>query len=608
MRILEMCRLAAALIMVLAISACGGGGGGSSDTPSTSVLSKATVTVNNVARDYHYYLPSNLDALKEDNIKGIRVVISFHDQGQTSEANANETHWNELAEANGFVVIYPDAVNGTWNTTLSASGPDDLTYVWTAWSDIRTKYNVSDTNAVYPTGFGAGAVMANQLAMMGPVIGYLAPISAVAGIDGVANPAVFALPKTAYTFPANPGAVTISTATPFGKSLPPTTMSVWLLSTKSGANVTQQADYWKTQNAVAATPTTTSDGSFDTTVYKNAANAFQEVRISTAKSPALSGKALSQYLWTNMFSKVIRFKDDDRVNGSLHQTKTSTELGLKDTTRTFSDAAMKDRRFLTYVPSNYAALTAGSGTVPLVLNFHGVRGSAWWQATNTDYIATAEKYGFIVVFPQGIGGSFTSSLSQYTSTVNYDVQYMLELMAYLKTQYKIDSSRIFATGVSAGAAFTNRLIVEYPEIFAGAAPCYSGHFSASTYQNYQSYPQIRTDVPLPIWQCRGGTEPDTAYPGGAAGQEAARHFWRVIVNGYPDSATEEAAVPTSTTTYGPDGRKHVKYFHGAKADYAFQVTDYVPHFWAPGGQAELMWTQMFSHYKRGPWGVLTYTP
>ena len=597
------------LATVLTVGACGGGGG-SNDSPTpppTSVLAKGTVTVNNVARDYHYYLPSNLADLKEDNIKGIRVVISFHDKGQTSQVNADETRWNEIAEANGFVVIYPDAVDGTWNTTLSKTGPDDLTYVWTAWSDIRSKFNVSDTNAVYPTGFGQGATMANQLAMMGPVIGYLAPISAVAGIDGVADPAVFKLPKTEYTFPSTPGAIKLSAATPFGGSLPTTAMSVWLLSTKPGTNVTQQADYWKTLNAVASTPTMTSDASFDTTVYKNATNGFQEVRLSTFKDPAISGKALSQYLWTNMFSKVIRFKDDDRVNGSLHETKTSTELGLKDSTYTFSDAAKGKRRFLVYVPRNYNSIIS-SGSLPLVINAHGVRGSAWWQAMNTDYISAAEKYGFIAVFPQGVGAVFNGEITQNKSTVNYDVQYMLELIAYLKSQYKIDSTRIFMTGVSAGAAFTNRVVVEYPELFAGAAPCYSGHFSAAIYTNYKTYPQIRTDVPLPIWQCRGGTEPDTAYPGGAAGQEAARHFWRVVVNGYPDSATEDAAVPTSTATLGPDARKHLKYFTGAKANYVWQTTDYVPHFWAPGGQADLMWSQMFSHYRRNPDRSLTYTP
>lgn len=601
-------QLLTAIAIAVGVMACGGGGGdgpdgGSPTAPAEIAMATGTVTVNNVARDYDYYLPSNLDALKVFNIKNIRVVVSFHADGQTVQDNAQQTRWHELAEANGFVVIFPRAVDGRWNLKNSA---DDLAYVHAAWSDIRQKFNVSDTNAVYPTGFGTGASMAHQLAMMGPVIGYMPPISAVAGIDGVADPAVFALPRTQYTYPEQPGAVVRSDATPFGASLPATAMSVWLMSTKAGTDVSQQADYWKIQNDVRATPVTTSDNAFDTTTYRNADNPFQEVRISTARATTLTGKALSEYIWTNMFSKVIRFKNDDRVNGTLVAMKSEADLGLIDATHKFSEAARGDRRFLTYLPKDYATRVARGEKLPLVLNFHGIRGSAWWQAINTDYVPAAEKYGFIAVFPQGLDSVFSSTISRDTPAVNYDVQYVVELLEYLKSVYQIDATRVYATGVSAGAAFTNRVIVEYPQLFAAAAPCYSGYLSATVYQNYRSYPQIRTDVPLPIWQCRGGTEPDTAFPGGAAGQEAGRNFWRVVVNGHAAAATEDEAMPTSTATLGPERRKHVKYFTGAKANYVWQVTDYTPHFWAPE-QADLMWREMFSRYQRNADGSLTYT-
>ncbi|MGY8524451.1 alpha/beta hydrolase family esterase [Paracidovorax citrulli] len=607
-------RAAASLSLVAALAACGGDDDNKpapapvEPPPAIQGLASGTVTVNGVAREYHYYLPSNLEALKARNLKNIRIVMSFHDQGESVLQNAHKTRWHELGEEKGFVVIYPSAVNGNWNTAAAASGPDELAYVHAAWSDIRARFNISDTNAIYPTGFGKGASMANQLAMMGPVIGYLAPISAVAAIDGVAEPAIFALPKTEYRFPATPGAVQRSEATPYGRSLPPTAMSVWQITTKPGTALNQQVDYWKQMNKVDAAAVPAGDASFDTTVHRNADNPFQEVRVSTAKEPALSGKALSEYLWTNMFSKVIRFKNDDRVNGTLVAFKTEEELGLKEVTRGFSEAAGGERRYLTYLPSNYEALAASGNGLPLVFNFHGIRGSAWWQAINTDFIAAAEKNGFIAVFPQGLNAVFSSELTENTAKVNYDVQYILELIDQLKSEYKIDTTRIFASGVSAGAMFTNRLIVEYPQVFAGAAPCYSGSFSAAVYNNYRNYPQIRTDVPIPVWQCRGGTEADNTFPNGAAGQEAARRFWRVVVNGHAEAATEEEAVPTRTATYGPEDRRHVKYFTGAKADYAWQVTDYVPHFWHPGGQAELMWTEMFAKYRRNADGTLSTQP
>lgn len=80
--------------------------------------------------------------------------------------------------------------------------------------------------------------------------------------------------------------------------------------------------------------------------------------------------------------------------------------------------------------------------------------------------------------------------------------------------------------MSQGAAFTNRIAVQYPHLFAAIAPCYSGHLNAASYSD----PIVRTDVLLPVWQCRGVNEVPTDYPGGAAGEAAARVFWRETVN------------------------------------------------------------------------------
>jgi poly(3-hydroxybutyrate) depolymerase len=590
-------------------ASCGGSGSSTPEPEAPLNLPTAKVTVGGVDRQYTYYLPSNLDALKTYNIKNIRVVVSFPENGETAIQNAQKTRWHEIAEEKGFVVIYPEAVNRTWNTNLAVNGPNDLAYVHAAWSDIRTKFNVSDTNAVYPTGFRTGAAMASQLAMMGPVPGYLPPIAALAAIDGTADPAIFSLPETRYTYPTTPGNVTIAPETTFGNSLPNTKMAVWLISsnTNSNTNFTQQANYWKQKNEVDSTTDMVATG-ITSKSFKNTANPLQEVRLSQYNESSLSGKSLSYYLWENMFKDVIRFKNDDRQNGTLNRFKTEKELGLVDETVKFSEQAKGERRFLTYIPSNYAQLVAKNGSVPLMLNFHGIRGSGWWQAINTDYVQAAEKNGFIAVFPQGVDAVFNSDLSKGSYTVNYDVKFILELLDYLKGKYKLDTTRIFTGGVSAGSMFANRLILEYPQLFAGAALCYSGHMNADVYKNHQSYPQIRTDIPIPVWQCRGGTEGPTTFPSGEAGQEAARNFWRVVVNGHAASATEDAAAPTVSVTAGPDNRKHIRYFRGAKADYAWSTTDYVPHFWHPGGQADLMWKELFSHYSRNSDGTLNYAP
>ena len=125
------------------------------------------------------------------------------------------------------------------------------------------------------------------------------------------------------------------------------------------------------------------------------------MRISTFKTPALSGKALSEKIWNEMFSKVLRFLDDTRVNGSLHPWESIAQMGLTEESKEFSATAGGKQRWLTYLPSNYAALTAGGKKLPLVFSLHGRKGSARWQAMMTQWHKVAEAKGFIMIYPQG---------------------------------------------------------------------------------------------------------------------------------------------------------------------------------------------------------------
>jgi poly(3-hydroxybutyrate) depolymerase len=588
-----------AAFTALALIACGGG----DSTPATPeaglpVVTKS-ITVNGVARTYSVYVPSTMAALLESDARQVPIIFSFHDQGQTGEDNAKATRWAEVAEAKGFVVAFPSALNGTWNTTptaaASATGTDELAFVKAVWTLFQQApstpggLNLSSGNPVYLTGIGTGAAIAQQLAMVGSNLSSMQVISAVAGIQGTAPAAIFSLPAG---------------ATPAGASLPVTTTSVWLIRNSTATPTeTQQLNYWKTLNAVATTPTTTSDSAFDTTTYSNAVNIRQEVRLSTFKTPAISGQALSEKIWNEMFSKVCRFLDDTRVNGSLHPWESISQMGLTEESNTFSAAAGGKQRWLTYKPSNYAALTAGGAKIPVVFSLHGRKGSARWQAMMTQWHKVAEAKGFLMIYPQGPLATWDCSLSKDPAAINPDVQYFLELLTYLKTKYAIDPTRVYLNGTSMGSFFANVIGVQYPAIFAALAPCYSGHLSTDQYTNYAQYPTMRVDIPMPVWQCHGGDEPASAFPGN---QEAARKFWRETVNHYAAAATEDAAVPTRTEIRTDTaGRKVINIFEGGLADYRWQVTDYVPHFWNLPDQAEQMWDDMFSHYVRNANGTLT---
>ena len=599
----------------VALGGCGGDGDSNSGsaTVDRSVVKKS-ITVNGVAREYFLYVPSNMAALLASDARQVPIVFSFHDQGQTGEDNAKATRWANVAEANGFVVAFPGAMGGKWNTTMSSTGGDELAFVKAIWTDFQqaTSLNLSSGNPVYLTGIGTGAAMANALTMVAANLSSIQVISAVAGIRGTADSAIYNLPVG---------------ATPVGASLPVSSMAVWLIKDAAdtlSAGETRQISYWSKQNAVAVSAKTSSDDAFDTISYTNIANPLQEVRISSFKNQALSGQALSEKIWNEMFSKVSRFLDDTRVNGSLHSWESIKEMGLIEESKEFSTAAGGKQRWLTYLPSNYATLTASGKKLPLVFSLHGRKGSARWQAMMTQWQKVAEKKGFVVVYPQGPSATWDAGISK-TPAPNTNVQYFLELMAELKTKYAVDPTRIYLNGTSMGALFSNRMAVQYPELFAAIAPCYSGHLSSDVYVNWNQYQEVKTNVPLPVWQCAGGDEPYTSFPGGATGQEEARTFWRVTVNKstataapttrpYDDRSPEstsnpnvtkvwEDTVPASTTQVL--GRKTIKIFSDGLAEYRWQITDYVPHFWHLSDQAEQMWDDMFSHYVRNADGTLT---
>ncbi|WP_029909931.1 alpha/beta hydrolase family esterase [Pelobacter seleniigenes] len=576
------------LAMLFVLNACDSDS--NHDKSESLSLVEASVTVGDEQRTFSLYLPSNYDDLYESDARQIPLVFSFHDDGETGQISADNTRWQEIAEENGFVVVFPNAIDGSWNTSRSADGADEVAFTLAIWEYIRSEYTLSSGNPVYLTGIGTGGSVAQQVAMIGSNLSTIQVISAVASIRGTADDAVFNLPTGSE---------------PAGASLPYTSMAVWMMTDNDSLSTaeTKQAQYWKGENlnniAATATGTDISDENFTTTSYQNVDNSLSEVRISTFKSPELTGKELSRTIWNDMFSKVLRFLDDTRVNGSLHPWESIAEMGLIEESKKFSEAAGGTHRWLTYLPSNYGALTANGGKLPLVLSLHGRKGSARWQGMLTQWHVTAEKHGFIAVYPQGTNATWQFDFATELVGPNPDVEYILELLQELESKYAIDTSRVILNGTSMGAYFTNRIAVEYPELFAGIAPCYSGHLLPDMYENYTNYPTIRTDVPIPVWQCRGGDEPDNAYPFGIDSQEAARKFWRVVINGYPEApdGVEDNATPTETQI---DGRKTTKIFNDGSglAEYRWQVTDYVPHFWPPKDQAEKMWTEMFSKYQR----------
>src|SRR2546430_3020498 len=107
----------------------------------------------------------------------------------------------------------------------------------------------------------------------------------------------------------------------------------------------------------------------------------------------------------------------------------------------------RKREYLLYVPKSYDR----AKPAPLVISMHG---AGLWGAAQRDmsqWNRVADAAGFIVVYPSGTGGKVVRVWHEEESPgVSRDVKFISELIDTLAAHFNIDSTRIYANGLSNG--------------------------------------------------------------------------------------------------------------------------------------------------------------
>jgi polyhydroxybutyrate depolymerase len=244
------------------------------------------------------------------------------------------------------------------------------------------------------------------------------------------------------------------------------------------------------------------------------------------------------------------------------------------------------RTYRVHVPSGYQATVP----VPLLLAFHGAGSTSAGMADLTGLDKVADSAGFLVVYPQGIDYVWHGSRETGSTAAQVDdFGFVRALLTRLESDYAVDKQRIYATGFSNGAFFTQRLACVMTADFAAVASV-SGQMS-------QALSLVcKPSRPISMLLVHGTDDPIVPYDGGSVqgsrgstllSVDATAAFWE-----HADACPGRGASVKLPDASPADGTHIRREAHTGCAD-GTEVTVYTVknggHTWPDGPQYDQVW-------------------
>ncbi|MEV4518086.1 PHB depolymerase family esterase [Dactylosporangium sp. NPDC049525] len=234
-----------------------------------------------------------------------------------------------------------------------------------------------------------------------------------------------------------------------------------------------------------------------------------------------------------------------------------------------------ERTFLLHVPASYDPARA----VPAVVALHHRPGSGTAMRELTGFDAKADAEGFLVAYPEGVGGQFNAF---GCCGAQDDVGFVKAVAGQLVERWHADPDRVFLAGVSNGGDLSFRAAVEAPGVFA-AIGAVSGGFAGGRTEAAD----YRPTAPVSVVTLIGAADPQaTTF---RTGVDTWRSRLACPAPPAPTTQPTTAAQPTTappgpaldpgvhrTTTHCPDG-----------SDVDAYVVDGGAHAWFGAAAGEL---------------------
>ena len=124
--------------------------------------SNGTIVSSGERREYLLHVPRSLDRTKP-----AALVLSLHGAGGWPAQQRDLSRWNELADREGFIVVYPAGRDTPGPRVWSMTGERDPRYIADLIDKLRGEYNI-DPKRIYANGLSNGGGMSFALSCRMP--------------------------------------------------------------------------------------------------------------------------------------------------------------------------------------------------------------------------------------------------------------------------------------------------------------------------------------------------------------------------------------------------------------------------------------------------------
>lgn len=176
--------LGTGVVALLGVAACSAGrraeaGAGSPMSTEAGLptgSSAHAIRFDDMSRSYRTYVPDDLDSSR-----AVPLVVMLHGGFGNAEQAEHDYGWDARADADSFVVVYPDGSGRAWNAgdccgPPARNGVDDVGFVEQVVATVSRQAPI-DPRRIFVTGMSNGAMLAYALICRTGVFAAAAPVA-----------------------------------------------------------------------------------------------------------------------------------------------------------------------------------------------------------------------------------------------------------------------------------------------------------------------------------------------------------------------------------------------------------------------------------------------